>query len=134
MQTVHHIRIARPVTDLERSREMYSSGLGLRVVGRFVNHDGFDGVMLGYDDAGYHLEFTRCPAHPVAPSPTAEDLLVLYMPIRAQWDEACVRMAAAGFRHVRSLNPYWDVAGRTYEDRDGYRVVLQHGAWRSTDG
>lgn len=23
--------------------------------------------------AGWHLEFTRCRAHPVAPAPTAED-------------------------------------------------------------
>lgn len=36
---------------------------------------------------------------------------------------------AACFREVRSFNPYWNVAGRSFEDPDGDRVVLQHGTW-----
>jgi hypothetical protein len=35
-------------------------------------------------------------------------------------------MTEAGFRQVASFNPYWDRRGRTYEDHDGYRVVLQN--------
>jgi hypothetical protein len=38
-------------------------------------------------------------------------------------------MMEAGFRGVVSCNPYWDVRGRTFEDLDGYRVVLQNVAW-----
>ena len=38
-------------------------------------------------------------------------------------------MSAAGFAAVSSFNPYWDVRGRTYQDPDGYRVVLQGEAW-----
>jgi hypothetical protein len=38
-------------------------------------------------------------------------------------------MVAAGFRGVPSYNPYWDGHGRTFEDLDGYRVVLQHSDW-----
>src|SRR6266581_3784296 len=34
-------------------------------------------------------------------------------------------MLAAGFTQVTAFNPYWEVRGRTYEDRDGYRIVLQ---------
>ncbi|WP_371418616.1 hypothetical protein [Acidisoma sp. S159] len=30
-----------------------------------------------------------------------------------------------GFPAVASFNPYWDQLGRTYEDPDGYRVVIQ---------
>jgi len=26
-------------------------------------------------------------------------------------------------------NPYWKRNGRTFEDVDGYRVVLQNGTW-----
>lgn len=29
----------------------------------------------------------------------------------------------------RSFNPYWDRLGVTFEDPDGYRVVLQRDAW-----
>jgi len=39
-------------------------------------------------------------------------------------------MRAAGFLVVTAYNPYWDRAGHTFEDPDGYRVVLQHQAWQ----
>lgn len=29
----------------------------------------------------------------------------------------------------RSFNSYWDRVGVTFEDPDGYRVVLQRDAW-----
>jgi hypothetical protein len=35
----------------------------------------------------------------------------------------------AGFRRVAPFNPYWEVRGRTYEDADGYRIVLQQAEW-----
>ncbi|HET9596392.1 MAG TPA: hypothetical protein VFP65_12460 [Anaeromyxobacteraceae bacterium] len=53
-----HVRIARPVTDLARAERMYCAGLELRVLGRFEDHDGFDGVMLGTPGVPVHLEFT----------------------------------------------------------------------------
>jgi hypothetical protein len=108
---------------------MYCRGLGLRIVGSFENHDGFDGVMLGFAASGYHFEFTHCRAHPVAPSPTAEDLLVFYVPAAAEWHTACASMLAAGFKPVSSFNPYWENRGRTYEDPDRYRIVLHQAEW-----
>jgi len=39
-------------------------------------------------------------------------------------------MIEAGFREVSSFNPYWARQGRTFEDADGYRVVLQRASWR----
>jgi len=125
-----HLRIARPVSDLARSVDMYCRGLDLIVVGRFENHDGFDGVMLAPDGANYHFEFTTSRMHPVPPAPTKEDLVVLYLPSRAEWDAACSKMLVAGFVPAASFNPYWDVLGRTFEDQDGYRTVLQNAAWQ----
>jgi catechol 2,3-dioxygenase-like lactoylglutathione lyase family enzyme len=129
----HHLRIARPVSDIERTRRMYREGLGLSVIGSFENHDGFDGVMLGVPGADYHFEFTRSTGHPVRPSPTAEDLAVFYVPSEPEWQALCARMLAAGFRPVESFNPYWEQRGRTYEDPDGYRVVLERAAWSEAD-
>lgn len=124
-----HLRIARPVSDLARARAMYAEGLGLRVLGGFEDHDGFDGVMLGRDGADWHLELTHRRAHAVVPAPTPEDLLVFYLPEESAWERACGDLLAAGFRPVASLNPWWDARGRTFEDPDGYRVVLQHAKW-----
>jgi catechol 2,3-dioxygenase-like lactoylglutathione lyase family enzyme len=127
------LRIARPVTDLAVTQAMYCRGLGLRVIGRFEDHEGFDGVMLGVAGSGYHFEFTRSRRHPVAPTPTAEDLVVFYIPKPAEWRSACAEMQAAGFKPVAAFNPYWDVRGRTYEDRDGYRIVLQNDEWNNAE-
>lgn len=38
-------------------------------------------------------------------------------------------MKLQGFPTVPSFNPYWDRQGVTFEDPDGYRVVLQNAAW-----
>ncbi|MBI0329949.1 VOC family protein [Burkholderia plantarii] len=124
------MRVARPVGDLERAVRMYREALALDVVGRFEAHAGFDGVMLGRDGLDYHFEFTVCRAHPVAPAPTVDDLIVFYLPDAADWAAACARFEAAGFARVASFNPYWDAQGRTYVDPDGYRTVLQQAAWR----
>jgi catechol 2,3-dioxygenase-like lactoylglutathione lyase family enzyme len=117
------------VADLERTVAMYCAGLELSVLGHFADHDGFDGAMLGREGADHHLEFTCCRRHPVRPSPTPEDLLVFYIPQAAEWERCCARMRAAGFRPVAAFNPYWDRSGSTFEDADGYRVVLQNAAW-----
>ena len=129
----HDLRIARPVSDLARAQAMYCQGLGMRVVGSFENHDGFDGVMLALAGANYHFEFTFCPDHPVAPTPTPEDLAVFYIPDASEWQITCAKMLVAGFRRVHTHNPYWEVHGRAYEDPDGYRVVLQHAKWDKGD-
>ena len=112
---------------------MYCRGLGLHVIGSFQDHEGFDGVMLGFADAGYHLEFTYCHPHPVAPTPTQEDLAVFYIPEMSKWENACANMVTAGFKQVRSLNPYWELQGRTFEDEDGYRIVLQKAEWSNIE-
>ncbi|GLR10716.1 prolyl endopeptidase [Mixta theicola] len=125
----HHLRIARPVTDLAKSSEMYCRGLGLKEIGAFTNHEGFSGRMLGRDDLSWHLEFTQCHHHPVIPAASVEDLLVLYIPEKASWAAACSEMKKAGFTQVRAFNPYWDNNGITFQDHDGYRVVLQNSRW-----
>jgi len=108
---------------------MYSKGLGLVEIGRFENHTGFDGVMLGKPGLHYHFEFTYCRAHPVAPRPTPEDLIVFYLSNPVEWQQACVSMLSTGFSEVTSFNPYWQQHGRTFEDHDRYRVVLQQAMW-----
>jgi catechol 2,3-dioxygenase-like lactoylglutathione lyase family enzyme len=123
------LRVARPTDDLERLLGFYVEGLGLRLLGRFENHAGVDGMMLGLDGAPYHLEFTRAAGHRAGRAPTQDNLLVFYLPQRHAWQDAIDRMRAAGFAPVPSLNPYWDHHGMTFEDPDGYRVVLQNAAW-----
>lgn len=121
------VRIARPVRDLDRAQRQYCDGLGLKVLDRFEGHDGFDGIMLGIEGAGWHFEFTRHHSHAITPAPTVEDLVVFYVDDPQAFEAACQRMLDAGFRESAAFNPYWNSHGRTFEDGDGYRVVLNRG-------
>jgi catechol 2,3-dioxygenase-like lactoylglutathione lyase family enzyme len=129
MDAVPTLRIARPTDDLEALLPFYRDGLGMSILYRFEDHDGFDGVMLGNENAPYHLEFTRAHGHRAGKAPTQDNLLVFYIPDGAAHVAAVARMRAAGFEPVPSFNPYWDVEGVTFEDPDSYRVVIQRAAW-----
>ena len=123
------LRVARPTDNLPALLPFYCDGLGLSQLACFTQHNGVDGVMLGHPQAPYHLEFTHQPGHAVGRAPTADNLLVFYLPDAAEWQAAVQRIEVAGFAPVPAYNPYWDQQGRTYEDPDGYRVVLQQAAW-----
>lgn len=132
-----HLRIARPTPSIPAILSFYQTGLGFEVVSSFNKHNGFDGVMLGHPELPYHLEFTTEEAHnfeshPVC-APSKDNLLVFYLPDRNGWESAVGRMENAGFKAVKSWNPWWDAdgKGRTYEDADGWRVVLWNGSWKS---
>lgn len=123
------LRVARPTDDLEPVVSFYRDGLGLQVIDQFDDHDGVDGVMLGFPADPHHLEITRHRGVAVGRAPTEDNLLVFYVPDRRDWDAVVARMAGAGHEPVPSLNPYWDRDGVTFEDPDGYRVVIQNGSW-----
>ena len=123
------LRVARATDRIEEVVRFYVEGLGLGTLGSFENHEGFDGLMIGTPDAPYHLEFTHRRGDIVGRAPSKENLLVFYLPEQGEWRSAIDRMETAGYKSVPSLNPYWDLDGRTFEDPDGYRVVLQNARW-----
>jgi len=128
---VHDSKAASgPATnDLTALRRFYVEGLGLTELYAFAGHDGFDGLMIGHPHAPYHLEFTQQRDHAVPPAPTAENLLVFYLPERAGWEAAVARLQAHAYVAVPAHNAYWDRQGLTFADPDGYRVVLYQAAW-----
>lgn len=124
-----HLRVARPTDDLSAVVKFYRDGLGFEVLYEFTDHDEFDGVMLGNQGAAYHLEFTHKAGHQVGRAPTEDNLLVFYLPDAGEWEKAVSRLEKAGYQSVKAFNPYWDKKGKTFEDSDGYRVVLQNASW-----
>ena len=123
------LRVARPTDNLDALRPFYENGLGFKLLASFHDHAGFDGMIFGHESAPYHLEFTRAHGHAAGRAPTRDNLLVWYIPEVGQWVAAVERMRNAGFEPVSAFNSYWDQHGKTFEDPDGYRVVLQHSAW-----
>ena len=128
------LRIARPTDSIDALLPFYRDGLGLSVLGHFDDHAGFDGIMLGRPGDPYHFEFTHHRGHQVGRAPTQDHLVTFYIPEKAAWEAACARMRRTGFEPVPSYNPYWDIAGKTFEDPDGYRLVLQFGFWPQAGG
>lgn len=124
------MRIARPSLDLAAAERFYVDGLGLLVQWR--SSDPAPGehelLMVGPAGGSWHFELTRNPENPVAPSPTADDLFVVYLGEAP--DEALVRrLVEHGGTRVAAHNPYWDEYGVTVADPDGYRLVLCSRTW-----
>jgi catechol 2,3-dioxygenase-like lactoylglutathione lyase family enzyme len=123
------VRIARPTNQLDKVIRFYTEGLGLQILDHFEDHEGFNGVMLGIPKAPYHLEFTQQRGHFVSRAPTQDNLIVFYLPDRQEWQRAVEQIKTIGSEPVKSYNPYWAKSGVTFEDPDGYRIVLQNATW-----
>jgi catechol 2,3-dioxygenase-like lactoylglutathione lyase family enzyme len=122
---VAHVRVARPSTSLVAASRFYGEIVGLPIVTTFEDHAGYSGVVFGLPDERMQLELTERDDG-LAPAPTAEDLLVLYLSDDAAVDERVARLASFGHRPVPPENPYWTtvVRGFTFVDPDGFRLVL----------
>ncbi|SFG43497.1 VOC family protein [Pontibacter chinhatensis] len=122
---IAQVRIARPTDKLQEVVRFYCQGLGLRRLGGFENHNGYDGVMVGLPGLGYHLEFTQHQHGSPCPAPTKDNLLVLYIPDRPSINTIVERLERMGYPAVEPENPYWKAKGATtIEDPDGWRLVL----------
>jgi catechol 2,3-dioxygenase-like lactoylglutathione lyase family enzyme len=126
--SVVQVRIARPTDRLEEVVSFYRDALGLQQLGSFEHHAGYDGVMLGLPGREYHLEFTRRAGGGPCPAPSKDNLLVLYVEDREAMNKAAERLKTRGHHPVPPENPYWAERGLTFEDPDGWRVVLMNTA------
>lgn len=120
------LRIARATDNLLEITKMYSEGLGFEVIGGFDGHGDFCGRMLGHPKHHYHLEFTRHSTEKAGRAPTEENLLVYYVPDKQDFEIAIHRISTSGFKRVQAFNSYWDSGAQTFEDLDGYRVVISN--------
>jgi len=102
-----HLRVARPTDNIDDLVHFYGDGLGFEVIASFfVDHNGFDGVMLGHPGEQYHFEFTCKWGHHTGRAPTEDNLLVFYLSNREEWQRAVQRMLDCGYKPVTSFNPY----------------------------
>jgi catechol 2,3-dioxygenase-like lactoylglutathione lyase family enzyme len=128
------VRIARPTSRLGEVVAFYRDTLGLEVIDRFEDHEGFSGVMVGLPGAAVHLEFTTHEddaARPVGLAPTQDNLLVFYVEDPSDFAAIRDRLAASGPPLVPPVNPYWSRIGAlTFVDPDDWRVVVAPGPYR----
>ncbi len=116
-------RTARHTTELNRIIDFYGRVLGLKVLGEFRDHQNYDGVFLGIPGESWHLEFTvsaDAPAH----IPDDDDLLVFYAESLDEFNKIKERFIANKVKYAKPKNPYWERNGITFEDPDGFRIVI----------
>ena len=127
-----HIRIARPTGRIDELLAFYCDGLGLERIDSFQQHRGYSGVMLGLPGSQLHIEFTTHDGDAGHPglAPTNDNLLVFYLPGRDAVNAVAERLVVLGHAAVAPENPYWlDIGALTFEDPDGWRVVLVPSAY-----
>jgi catechol 2,3-dioxygenase-like lactoylglutathione lyase family enzyme len=120
------LRVARHTERFDEVVGFYRDGIGLTEIGGFRDHDGYDGVFLAVPGTNAHLELTAGGGGRGGPTPHPESLLVFYL-----GDDEAVQAVAArlGVAPVAPANPYWAEHGLTFEDPDGFRVVLVPERW-----
>ena len=116
-------RIARHTTDLNHVIDFYGRILGLKVLGEFKDHHGYNGVFMGTPGQNWHLEFTISDVLPIH-QPDDDDLLVFYASSLEEFAAMKTRFVKNQVKQVKPKNPYWAKNGITFEDPDGYRVVI----------
>lgn len=122
LASVSATRIGRPTSNLSRIVEFYVTAVGFDRLGGFEGHNGYDGCFVGLAGAPWHLEFIQNGAH--LPSPTDDDLLVLYMPAE-NIAGITAHMRSLGHEPVEHVNPYWTFAKAVvFMDPDGYPLVF----------
>lgn len=114
------LRIARHTDRLDELVDFYRDRVGLPEIGRFTDHDGYDGVFLEVPGTGTHLELTTGGDHRAA-EPHPESLLVLYLDSEAEIELVAERIAQPP---VVPANPYWQANARAYVDPDGFQLLL----------
>ena len=119
------LRVARHTERLDAVVAFYRDGIGLTEIGHFEDHGGYSGVFLGLPGTEAHLELTTGGGQR-APAPHPESLLVLYLGDRPSVEVVAARL---GVDPVPAANAYWDEHGVTFEDPDGFRVVLVPERW-----
>jgi uncharacterized glyoxalase superfamily protein PhnB len=125
---VTQVRIARPTDHLAIVVGFYRDALGLEQIACFEGHAGYEGVMLALPGRRDHLEFTHYESGSPCPAPTKDNLLVFYVEDDGVFREMAARLQRHGQEPVEPENPYWSEKGLTFEDPDGWRVVLMHTA------
>ncbi|QPC81979.1 VOC family protein [Phototrophicus methaneseepsis] len=123
---VRSVRFARPTNQLDAIVAFYRDAIGLPEIGRFEDHDGYTGVMLGLPGEGYHLEFTSHVDGVSGEAPTRDNLLVFYIDDQAALERLIERMRSYGHTPVPPENPYWEKGGVAYEDPDGWGVIFMN--------
>lgn len=116
-------RYARHTSKIESLIEFYTSVLNFEVLGKFENHDGYNGVFLGLKGENWHLEFTQNEEKPQSKF-DEDDALVFYPNSPKAYDDILENLKKFEVPILEAKNPYWKNKGICFEDCDHYKIII----------
>lgn len=116
-------RYARYTQNIESITNFYTSVLSFKILGRFNDHDGYDGVFLGIEGENWHLEFTQNTEIPQSTF-DEDDALVFYPKTQTSVDEILKNLRIFKVPILKTKNPYWNNKGHCFEDPDGFKIII----------
>src|SRR5690606_30468611 len=112
---IMNFRYARHTQKIESLVYFYTSILNFQILGKFENHDGYDGVFLGVKGENWHLEFTQNREKPVSVF-DEDDFLVFYPDSKKSYGEILENLKKFEVPLLEPKNPYWKDKGICFED------------------
>lgn len=117
-------RVARPTARLEEIRQFYGEVLEMDLVSSFSDHSGYSGFIFKLPGQDVELEFIYQENIKRYPKPTPENLLVWYIDNPLEWEKKIKSLEDRKVKEVQPENPWWEGRSRTFEDPDGWRIVI----------
>ena len=118
-------RYARHTNNLEKIKNFYTLVLGLDLLGKFENHNDYNGIFLGNENENWHLEFTQTNEI-VHHSFNEDDILVFYPNSKTEYVKILETIQNCDIKFIESKNPYWNENGKMILDPDGFRVIISN--------
>ena len=118
-----NFRYARHTQKIESLVYFYTSILNFQILGKFENHDGYDGVFLGVKGENWHLEFTQNREKPVSVF-DEDDFLVFYPDSKKSYGEILENLKKFKVPLLEPKNPYWKDKGICFEDCDHFKLIV----------
>lgn len=116
-------RYARHTNKLKEIINFYTSILNLKVLGDFEKHNGYDGVFLGKENIGWHLEFTS--TNEKLNSIFDEDDVLVFYPLNKKEHEQIVKNIRENkIKVLTPKNPYWEENGILIKDPDKFNIII----------
>lgn len=99
--------------------------LGFDLLGKFENHNHYNGIFLGFPNADWHLEFTQTNEI-VNHKFDEDDILVFYPESKIEFDVLIERLSVNKIDFIKAKNPYWNENGKLILDPDGHCVAISN--------
>lgn len=127
-------RYTRHTMDLQKITSFYTDVVGLAILGSFKNHDGYNGIFLGFKERDWHLEFTFSDDKPHHTF-DEDDALVFYVYSEMEILVIQKRLERLGIQTEQPKNPYWAQNSMMISDPDGHKIIfsVQHKKLSSED-